>query len=463
MEDHIVSQAFEDAVALIEQAKTTGATSLSFDDIRFRRLQNLPIDISSLDDLTALDLTDTQISDLSALSPLGKLQVLNLRQTRVSDLRPLSKLESLAYLDLAGTDVSDLTPIANLTVLEYLDVSDTAVEDPRPIQMVAQMAAANRDTGAVVLAGIPALALDPQLAEIAEIKRAHDRAHKLSDYLSEISSSWPPERTDVTETVQDISADVSRIQSGQKELTALFESLDRMGRAIREQIDSAQANAVDERNKAAAEISDLSENMVKRYETLEHNLQSEMEAAINAYVGAQAIKGPVTLWTDKQTEHQARAESSMKRFYLGLAGTGGVVVALMALVAFFPQQIAELLSPVGCTAATPEHCDGFSFKGMALVAGALTIFTLLLWVTRLQMKVYLSERHLALDARERQAFAQSYVGLLGEGDTTEEAKEQRALVYAALFRPTSDGIIKDEGGIDPSVAAAMSKFLAGRP
>lgn len=40
------------------------------------------------------------------------------------------------------------------------------------------------------------------------------------------------------------------------------------------------------------------------------------------------------------------------------------------------------------------------------------------------MKLYLAERHLALDAREREAFAQSYLGLVREGDVSEEAKEQ---------------------------------------
>lgn len=94
-----------------------------------------------------------------------------------------------------------------------------------------------------------------------------------------------------------------------------------------------------------------------------------------------------------------------------------------------------------------------------LAAGVLTLFTLLLWFIRLQMKLYLAERHLALDAREREAFAQSYLGLVREGDVSEEAKEQSALVYAALFRPSSDGTVKDDGGMDPSIAAALSKFL----
>ena len=86
-------------------------------------------------------------------------------------------------------------------------------------------------------------------------------------------------------------------------------------------------------------------------------------------------------------------------------------------------------------------------------------FTSLLSYVRMQMKVFLSERHLALDARERKAFAQAYVGFLIDKDILVEAAGQRSAVYAALSRPTTDGIVKDEGGLDPSIAAALSKFL----
>ncbi|MDG1424260.1 MAG: hypothetical protein P8P89_02220, partial [Paracoccaceae bacterium] len=83
-----------------------------------------------------------------------------------------------------------------------------------------------------------------------------------------------------------------------------------------------------------------------------------------------------------------------------------------------------------------------------------------LWYVRMQMKLFLSERHLALDARERTAFAQAYVGFLGDKDSSDEAAGQRSAVYAALFRPAPDGIIKEDGGLDPSIAAALSKFLS---
>jgi len=57
------------------------------------------------------------------------------------------------------------------------------------------------------------------------------------------------------------------------------------------------------------------------------------------------------------------------------------------------------------------------------------------------------------------AGAQTYIGFLAEKDSSDEVAGQRTAVYAALFRPSTDGIVKDESGLDPSIAAALSKFL----
>lgn len=185
-----------------------------------------------------------------------------------------------------------------------------------------------------------------------------------------------------------------------------------------------------------------------------------VQTALAAFSEQQAIREPVKLWAEKQKEHAFARKLSLSLFIFGLLVAAGAVVGLVYFLATQAEYVEALLAPAGCDPADKaSNCAGFSLKGTLLAAGVLTLFTLLLWFVRLQMKLYLAERHLALDARERQAFAQSYIGLVREGDVSEEAKEQRALVYAALFRPASDGTVKEEGGLDPSVAAAVSKVL----
>jgi hypothetical protein len=88
----------------------------------------------------------------------------------------------------------------------------------------------------------------------------------------------------------------------------------------------------------------------------------------------------------------------------------------------------------------------------------LAATTLVFWLIRLQFKVFLSERHLSLDAAEKKAFAQTYLAMKEGKDIS---KESEAIVLAALFRPTQDGIIKDdEASLDISAAAILAKQLS---
>jgi RNA-splicing ligase RtcB len=86
--------------------------------------------------------------------------------------------------------------------------------------------------------------------------------------------------------------------------------------------------------------------------------------------------------------------------------------------------------------------------------------SLILWIIRLQYRIYLSERHLALDASEKTAFAETFMAMK-EGANVHSDNE--AIVLSALFRPTQDGIIKDDDGtLDLWAASLLAKQL-GRP
>ena len=93
----------------------------------------IPGEITHLINLTALNLYDTQVSDLTPLQGLTSLASLNLYDTRVSDLTPFQGLTSLASLDRDDTRVSDLTPFQGLTSLASLNLGRTRVSDLEPL------------------------------------------------------------------------------------------------------------------------------------------------------------------------------------------------------------------------------------------------------------------------------------------------------------------------------------------
>jgi len=89
--------------------------------------------ITSLTNLTYLDLGDNQISDLKPVASLTNLTDLYLSDNQISDLKPISGLMNLTVLGLSRNQISDLKPVASLTNLTYLDLSGNQISDLKPI------------------------------------------------------------------------------------------------------------------------------------------------------------------------------------------------------------------------------------------------------------------------------------------------------------------------------------------
>ncbi|WP_092960999.1 leucine-rich repeat domain-containing protein [Falsiroseomonas stagni] len=89
--------------------------------------------LSGLSSLQSLDLMGTQVADVSPLSGLSSLQSLTLKSTQVADVSPLSGLSSLQSLDLEGTKVADVSPLSGLSSLRKLDLEGTQVADLTPL------------------------------------------------------------------------------------------------------------------------------------------------------------------------------------------------------------------------------------------------------------------------------------------------------------------------------------------
>jgi len=120
--------------AVHDIAPLHGITSLQNLDFDYSREI---ADISSLEQLTKLEVLNsshTRVSDISSLRNLMQLRVLNLSNTKVEDLLPLSKLSSLQDLNLSETPVANISPFANLLLLKTLNLSVTGVSDLSPLE-----------------------------------------------------------------------------------------------------------------------------------------------------------------------------------------------------------------------------------------------------------------------------------------------------------------------------------------
>ena len=182
------------------------------------------------------------------------------------------------------------------------------------------------------------------------------------------------------------------------------------------------------------------------------------------------LRAPVKLWEARATTHEKAANRAFWLFYF----FSFIAIVIGVSVPFYAgDYIAESFFNTICRTddanligsnlegaindAKPICERVFSAKGPLTITGLLLVTSLFLWITKLQYRVFLSERHLSLNASEKKAFAETFLAMK-EGEDV--GRENESLVLAALFRATQDGLIKeDDVGVNLSAAASLVKQL----
>lgn len=174
------------------------------------------------------------------------------------------------------------------------------------------------------------------------------------------------------------------------------------------------------------------------FEKLVAKHQEEMEALRKMFREEIALRAPATYWETKRQTHERMTNIT------GGLSFGGIAVAAIVM----GWLIHELLSSVAPN--TPPEAWRVA---MLVLVGIFTV-----WGLRLVVRMFLSHLHLATDAAERVVMTHTYLSLM-EGDQL-SSKEDRQLILQALFRPASDGIVKDEG-VPFSLAEVLTR--TGKP
>jgi hypothetical protein len=88
-------------------------------------LKKIPEGVLRLRHLVKLDLTGTEIEDLSGLEKMERLERLYLSDTPVTSTNGFDSIKSLKEIELSNSRVKDISKLAELPNLEYLDIVGT--------------------------------------------------------------------------------------------------------------------------------------------------------------------------------------------------------------------------------------------------------------------------------------------------------------------------------------------------
>lgn len=139
------------------------------------------------------------------------------------------------------------------------------------------------------------------------------------------------------------------------------------------------------------------------------------------------LAAPTQYWSDKKKEHEKEKNKYEGRIlWTAIAGFFAMGVAAITLLPDF------------------HPANEIPWRNIGLF---MLLSTFLLWFIRMLIKLYLSHTHLYADASERVVMIQTFMALLGTEESREKLNETNiALVLAPLFKPSTTGVIKDDGG-----------------
>ncbi|MEI2431626.1 DUF6161 domain-containing protein [Lysobacter yananisis] len=160
----------------------------------------------------------------------------------------------------------------------------------------------------------------------------------------------------------------------------------------------------------------------------------ELEALRKTFREELALRAPAEYWTGKRFAH---------RWMAAISGFFSFI-AIVGCAYFLSVEVKSILdnTKVG---TVPDYWR-------VAVLALISVFAV--WAVRLVVRIFLSHVHLATDASERVVMLKTYLSLIEGGQLKADAERQ--LILNALFRPASDGIVKDEG-VPPSFLDILTK------
>ncbi len=198
------------------------------------------------------------------------------------------------------------------------------------------------------------------------------------------------------------------------------------------------ASVITEAEQQKADFAATQAKQYADFEKLVDEHKQGMESLRKTFREEIALRAPADYWDDKRKKHDRLSKLTGGISFAGILIAG---VGLSWLVHDLLRSTVPGVAPEAWQAAMP------------VVVGLFTI-----WGVRLVVRMFLSHLHLETDAAERVVMARTYLSLL-EGDRL-ASKEDRQLILQALFRPTSDGLVKDEG-IPPSMLEFLTRQTKG--
>lgn len=194
------------------------------------------------------------------------------------------------------------------------------------------------------------------------------------------------------------------------------------GKNIRKMLNEYYIIEIDEFKTKINEWKDNKENQIN---TLEETYKNKLQ-----------LEAPETLWESRAEKYRGKSERwiwYLLAFIVGLLASGG----------FFVISIHDYLQ--GTVKEIP-----FISKSFIYVA----LISFLIYIIRIIIKIIVSSQHMSMEYEQKAALTRFYQALIQDGKEVD--KEEKLIIFNALFRKTDTGLIKSDNSNDAD--ALLSQF-----
>ena len=191
-------------------------------------------------------------------------------------------------------------------------------------------------------------------------------------------------------------------------------------------------NLIEEKDKDIINLFDEHKNKIDEFKIKINEWKDNKENQINTleetYKNKLQLEAPETLWESRAEKYRKKSERwiwYLFAFIVGLLASGG----------FFVISIHDYLQ--GTEKEIP-----FISKSFIYVA----LISFLIYIIRIIIKIIVSSQHMSMEYEQKAALTRFYQALIQDGKEVD--KEEKLIIFNALFRKTDTGLIKSGNSND---------------
>ena len=203
-------------------------------------------------------------------------------------------------------------------------------------------------------------------------------------------------------------------------------------------------NLIEEKDKDIINLFDEHKNEIDEFKTKinewRDNKERQIEKLEETYKSKLQLEAPETLWESRAAKYRIKS-----RWWMG--GLSVFIVVLLVSGGYFAVKIHDYVQ---------EMAKGIPFISKSFIYVALISF--LIYIIRIIIKIIISNQHMSMEYEQKAALTRFYQALIQDGKEVD--KEEKLIIFNALFRKTDTGLIKSDNSNDTdTLLSQFSKLV----